>query len=141
MQGGSVVGVLEALNKKSPAGFDAGDITLLSAFAASATIAIENARLFQEAKQAQQLPTTHSEYDTLHKQMEEQLSSYWEQIQYLDRRLKQVETELSVYSDYAPKVHRTTATTEHVTHVSPMEARQMPLPQSGPISLTTMPKP
>jgi GAF domain-containing protein len=55
MQGGAVVGVLEALNKKSPAGFDAGDITLLSAFAASATIAIENARLFQEAKQAQQL--------------------------------------------------------------------------------------
>jgi GAF domain-containing protein/two-component sensor histidine kinase len=54
-EGGPVVGVLEALNKKSLAGFDAADTALLSAFAASATIAIENARLFQEARQAQQL--------------------------------------------------------------------------------------
>ncbi len=52
---GRVLGVLEALNKKSPFGFDSGDIALLSAFAASATIAIENARLFQEANQARQL--------------------------------------------------------------------------------------
>jgi GAF domain-containing protein len=49
------VGVLEALNKKDAAGFASGDITLLSAFAASAAIAIENARLFQEARQARQL--------------------------------------------------------------------------------------
>lgn len=52
---GRVVGVLEALNKKGGQGFQPGDITLLSAFAASATIAIENARLFQEARQARQL--------------------------------------------------------------------------------------
>lgn len=52
---GRSVGVLEALNKKGPGGFNNGDITLLSAFAASATIAIENARLFQEARQARQL--------------------------------------------------------------------------------------
>jgi len=43
---GPALGVLEALNKQSPKGFDDGDIALLSAFAASATIAIENARLF-----------------------------------------------------------------------------------------------
>jgi len=52
---GRTVGVLEALNKKSPHRFDQSDITLLSAFAASATIAIENARLFHEARQARQL--------------------------------------------------------------------------------------
>jgi GAF domain-containing protein len=52
---GRSVGVLEALNKHNPAGFDAGDIALLSAFAASATIAIENARLFLEARQARML--------------------------------------------------------------------------------------
>jgi GAF domain-containing protein len=52
---GRVVGVLEALNKKNPQGFLTGDITLLSAFAASATIAIKNAQLFQEARQAHQL--------------------------------------------------------------------------------------
>ncbi|MEM7342740.1 MAG: GAF domain-containing protein [Chloroflexota bacterium] len=52
---GRVLGVLEALNKKSPSGFDSEDVAKLSAFAASATIAIENARLFQEAKQARQL--------------------------------------------------------------------------------------
>jgi GAF domain-containing protein len=52
---GRVVGVLEALNKKSDQGFDSGDIALLSAFAASATVAIENAQLFQEASQARQL--------------------------------------------------------------------------------------
>jgi GAF domain-containing protein len=50
-----VVGVLEALNKENPKDFDAGDIALLSAFAASATIAIENAQLYQEARQARQL--------------------------------------------------------------------------------------
>lgn len=49
------VGVLQAINKKGAYGFDSGDITLLSAFAASATIAIENAQLFQEASQARQL--------------------------------------------------------------------------------------
>ncbi len=52
---GRAVGVLQALNKKSGQGFLPADITLISAFAASATIAIENARLFQEARQARQL--------------------------------------------------------------------------------------
>jgi GAF domain-containing protein len=52
---GRAVGVLEAVNKNSPAGFTNSDIALLSAFAASATIAIENARLFQEARQSHQL--------------------------------------------------------------------------------------
>ncbi len=52
---GRVLGVLQALNKKSPHGFSHGDIARLSAFAASATIALENARLFQEARQAHQL--------------------------------------------------------------------------------------
>lgn len=50
-----VVGVLQALNKNSSSGFEQADVTLLSAFAASATIAIENAQLFQEASQARQL--------------------------------------------------------------------------------------
>ncbi|GAB4425667.1 MAG: hypothetical protein Kow0031_05270 [Anaerolineae bacterium] len=52
---GRTVGVLEALNKRPPGQFTHSDITLLSAFAASAAIAIENARLFQEARQARQL--------------------------------------------------------------------------------------
>ncbi len=52
---GRTVGVLQALNKRAPHLFTPGDITLLSAFAASAAIAIENARLFQEARQARQL--------------------------------------------------------------------------------------
>ncbi len=52
---GRVLGVLQALNKKSPDGFNQGDIARLSAFAASATIALENARLFREASQARQL--------------------------------------------------------------------------------------
>lgn len=50
-----VIGVLQALNKKGPTGFTERDLTLLSAFAASATVAIENARLFAEARQAQKL--------------------------------------------------------------------------------------
>lgn len=52
---GQVIGVLQALNKQTPGGFDQGDITLLSAFAASATVAIQNAQLYQEASQVQQL--------------------------------------------------------------------------------------
>ena len=50
-----VIGVLQALNKKGPTGFTDRDLTLLTAFAASATVAIENARLFAEARQARQL--------------------------------------------------------------------------------------
>jgi GAF domain-containing protein len=50
-----VIGVLQVLNKKGPTGFTERDLTLLSAFAASATIAIENARLFAEASQAREL--------------------------------------------------------------------------------------
>ncbi|MBN1221528.1 MAG: GAF domain-containing protein [Anaerolineae bacterium] len=52
---GRILGTLQVLNKKSPAGFDPSDTTRLSAFAAWATIAIENARLFREARQAGQL--------------------------------------------------------------------------------------
>jgi GAF domain-containing protein/anti-sigma regulatory factor (Ser/Thr protein kinase) len=52
---GRVLGALQALNKKSSQGFSQTDIARLSAFAVSATIAIENARLFQEARQARQL--------------------------------------------------------------------------------------
>ncbi|MEW5960988.1 MAG: GAF domain-containing protein, partial [Chloroflexota bacterium] len=51
---GRVLGVIQVLNKKA-GGFDSGDIARLSAFASSATIALENARLFQEASQARQL--------------------------------------------------------------------------------------
>jgi GAF domain-containing protein len=50
-----VVGVLQAVNKNSFQGFEESDITLLAAFAAYATIAIENAKLFQEASRAHQL--------------------------------------------------------------------------------------
>ena len=50
-----MLGVLQVLNKKSPPGFNAADIDRLSAFAGWATVAIENARLFQEARQARQL--------------------------------------------------------------------------------------
>ena len=52
---GRILGVIQALNKKSEQGFESGDIALLSAFAASATIAIENARLFAEASEARRL--------------------------------------------------------------------------------------
>lgn len=55
MHNNQVLGVVQALNKKSPYGFTDGDIALLSTFATSATIAIVNARLFQEATQARQL--------------------------------------------------------------------------------------
>jgi GAF domain-containing protein len=50
-----VIGVLQALNKKGPLGFTDRDLALLSAFATSATVAIENARLFAEARQAREL--------------------------------------------------------------------------------------
>jgi GAF domain-containing protein len=50
-----IIGVLQALNKKGPVGFTERDVTLLSAFAASATVAIENARLFAEARQVREL--------------------------------------------------------------------------------------
>jgi GAF domain-containing protein len=52
-----VLGALQVLNKKNKQGFNNIDITLLSAFASSATIAIENARLFEEARQARRLRT------------------------------------------------------------------------------------
>jgi GAF domain-containing protein len=50
-----VIGVLEALNKKGPLGFTDRDLALISAFATSATVAIENARLFAEARQTREL--------------------------------------------------------------------------------------
>ena len=50
-----VIGVLQALNKKGPLGFTDRDLALLSAFATSATVAIENARVFAEARQAREL--------------------------------------------------------------------------------------
>ena len=52
---GHVIGALQALNKKGPLGFTHHDLTLLEAFAASATVAIENARLFAEARRAREL--------------------------------------------------------------------------------------
>ncbi|MDM8518766.1 GAF domain-containing protein [Anaerolineales bacterium HSG6] len=52
-----VIGALQVLNKKDEQGFKKSDIKLLSAFASSATIAIENARLFEEARQVQRLRT------------------------------------------------------------------------------------
>jgi len=44
---GNVIGVISATNK--PAGFNAGDLDLLTTIAGSAAIAIENARLYQVA--------------------------------------------------------------------------------------------
>ncbi len=85
---GRVLGVLEALNKKSPQGFLPEDITLLSAFAASATIAIENARLFQEARQARRLRALNEVAMTL--------SSVLDLNKILDRALEQTLTILKV---------------------------------------------
>ncbi len=56
---GRVLGALQVSNKIVPPGFRERDVTRLSAFAASATIAIENARLFQEARQVRQLRALH----------------------------------------------------------------------------------
>ncbi|MEM7032704.1 MAG: GAF domain-containing protein, partial [Chloroflexota bacterium] len=50
-----VLGVLQVLNKKGEHGFTQQDVARLSAFAVSATIAIENARLFEEASEARRL--------------------------------------------------------------------------------------
>ena len=50
-----VIGVLQALNKNGPLGFTDRDLALLSAFAISATVAIENARLFAEARQTREM--------------------------------------------------------------------------------------
>jgi PAS domain S-box-containing protein len=47
---GQVIGVIEALNKQSGP-FDREDLTLLTSMAASAAIAIENARLYEKAQQ------------------------------------------------------------------------------------------
>ncbi len=52
---GRILGALEVFNKKSDEGFSSNDVTLLSAFASWATIAIENAQLFDEARQVHQL--------------------------------------------------------------------------------------
>jgi GAF domain-containing protein len=52
-----VIGVLQALNKKGPLGFTQRDLALLSTFAISATVAIENARLFAEVRQVDELRT------------------------------------------------------------------------------------
>lgn len=56
---GRILGALEVFNKRSPLGFDASDVTRLTAFASSATVAIENARLFEEARQVHQLRALH----------------------------------------------------------------------------------
>ncbi len=56
---GRVLGALQVLNKKKPYSFGSSDVALLSAFAAWATIAIENARLFEEARQVRQLRILH----------------------------------------------------------------------------------
>ncbi len=50
-----VIGVVQALNKKASGGFTERDLSLLSALAASATVAIENARLFAESRQVREL--------------------------------------------------------------------------------------
>ena len=47
---GQVIGAIEALNKQSGL-FDREDLTLLTSMAASAAIAIENARLYEQAQQ------------------------------------------------------------------------------------------
>lgn len=48
---GRVIGVLEVLNKYAESGFDDEDVQLMSAIAAQAAIAIENARLYQQLRQ------------------------------------------------------------------------------------------
>lgn len=47
-----VIGVLEVINKRDGTPFDVGDQNLLSAFAANAAVAIENARLYTMTDQA-----------------------------------------------------------------------------------------
>jgi GAF domain-containing protein len=65
-----VVGVLQVLNKKEATGFTNRDLILLNAFAASATIAIENARLFAEARQARELRALNELGDALSSTLE-----------------------------------------------------------------------
>jgi signal transduction histidine kinase len=46
---GAVIGVLEALNKRDDAPYSEEDVMILQALASQATVAIENARLFQQS--------------------------------------------------------------------------------------------
>lgn len=47
---GHTVGVLEVLNKRSERGFDDDDLRLMTSIAAQATIALENAKLYQSVR-------------------------------------------------------------------------------------------
>jgi signal transduction histidine kinase len=47
---GTIIGVLEALNKRSDAGFDAEDMSLMITTANQAAVAIENAQLYQSLR-------------------------------------------------------------------------------------------
>ncbi|MEM7031447.1 MAG: GAF domain-containing protein [Chloroflexota bacterium] len=47
---GQVIGVLEAINKNTPDGFDKRDLRLLTSIAAQAAVALENARLYQNLR-------------------------------------------------------------------------------------------
>lgn len=49
---GQVIGVVEVINKRDPAGFSARDQEIASAFAAQAAVAIDNARLYRQLADA-----------------------------------------------------------------------------------------
>lgn len=51
---GRCIGVLEAVNKRDPAGFTQEDVEILTVLAAQATVAIENARLVEALRTAYQ---------------------------------------------------------------------------------------
>lgn len=91
---GEVIGVLEALNKESGQGFDEADLRLMTAMAAQAAMALENARLYQNLREERDKIITAQETErhalarTLHDGAVQQFSAISMNLDYLQKLMK-----------------------------------------------------
>ncbi|MEM7348272.1 MAG: GAF domain-containing protein, partial [Chloroflexota bacterium] len=118
-----VIGVLEVLNKYSGSGFTQEDIALMNSIATQAGIAIENARLYNQALQAQDqiIDTQRVAYQDLRRNLREGtgqlLSAVSMRLDYLERlnqRLSEakpevLQSEIVALRDLVHKVSRDTS--------------------------------
>jgi len=107
---GRILGAVYVEDRREPGAFGAADMDFLVAFADQASVALENARLYQDLRaKTRQLEASKSEVESLNRELERKVDAQAEELSDLERRMRAEGLRARSRYDYSNIVGRSEA--------------------------------